>query len=167
MASAHAKSHPDNLKKPQLKSLELLLAHKLPLDHDDLQVIMKAVKDWLANSGFGQSVRVLHDSVNAAREEDKEFLSDLFCDAGVEIPASRIIESLELIDNVMSESQLDSLYAELNKAEQQRNALLDIQGDYPDVKVPKALTTRINELSTTLREMKAKYPDFDYQAIVG
>jgi 2-keto-4-pentenoate hydratase len=67
----------------------------------------------------------------------------------------------------MSESQLDSLYAELNKAEQQRNAILDIQGDYPDVKVPKALTARINELNTTIREMKAKYPDFAYPAIVG
>jgi len=160
------KTHPGKRKKSQLNSLESFLAHKLPLDHDDLQVIMKAVKDWLANSQFGQSVRVLHDSINAARE-DKDSLSALLRDAGVEIPTSRIVESLEIIDNVMSESQLDSLYAELNKAEQQRNAILDIQGDYPDVKVPKALTTRINELSTTLREMKAKYPDFDYQAIVG
>lgn len=163
-----AKTHPGNLKKPQLNSLESFLELKLPLLRQvDLQVIMKVIKDWLANSQFGQSVRVLHDSINATREEDKDSLSDLLRDAGVEIPISRIVESLEIIDNVMSESQLDSLYAELNKAEQQRNAILDIQGDYPDVKVPKALTARINELNTTLREMKAKYPDFDYPAIVG
>lgn len=162
-----AKTHPGNLKKPQLNSLESFLELKLPLLRQvDLQVIMKVIKDWLANSQFGQSVRVLHDSINAARE-DKDSLSALLRDAGVEIPISRIVESLEIIDNVMSESQLDSLYAELNKAEQQRNAILDIQGDYPDVKVPKALTARINELNTTLREMKAKYPDFDYPAIVG
>ena len=157
------KTHPGKRKKSQLNSLESFLAHKLLLDHNDLQVIMKAVKDWLANSQFGQSVRVLHDRVR----EDKDSLSALLRDAGVEIPTSRIVESLEIIDNVMSESQLDSLYAELNKAEQQRNAILDIQGDYPDVKVPKVLTARINELNTTIREMKAKYPDFAYPAIVG